>query len=66
MSHSSHFEEKQELYDEVVQLTRDMVEIRSVNPPGSEGEMAHQPDEYVEVDSLTGTLDTFLRFFGVS
>ena len=29
-------------------------------------EMAHQPDEYVEVDSLIESLETFVEFFGVA
>ncbi len=48
MSNYSHLKEKQALYDEVVQLTRDMVEIRSVNPPGSEGKVADYVEAYLE------------------
>lgn len=29
-------------------------------------EMAHQPDEYVEIDSLIESLETFVEFFGVA
>ena len=45
---SNYFEAEQELYDEVVRLTRDMIEIRSVNPPGSEGEMADFTESYLQ------------------
>ncbi len=48
MPNSSHFKEKREFYDEVVQLTRDMIEVRSVNPPGSEGEMADYVESYLQ------------------